>query len=296
MAARQASLIRRRRQKIAAQFSRSPSASGDPRRQQSSRHRTAPAHRERRRSWTTWLFRSRALASSGASRSVAAICCRAPPRSPASLPARASIEGFPTVWAQNIKDVAPSRRLLLFRHHRYRPAGERGSRLHGRDAERQRRARQPRRDAADHRRHRRPRILGGAETVPARRDAGVELAKDRELGQDRAALPQGKVSRRPRRLAPGHAALRSAVCRERTRRDRRRSVRSRDRDAEDLQCRHARHPARSIGREIESWSGAVQSGIQGQDGDRRHPRDRHHGRGAWRSNHAATSSMATRAT
>ena len=44
------------------------------------------------------------------------------------------IKGFPTVWAQNIKDVTLNHTgHVLFDADRHRPAGERGPRLQGRD-------------------------------------------------------------------------------------------------------------------------------------------------------------------
>ena len=108
---------------------------------------------------------------------------------------------------------------------------------------------------------------------------GIEIAKIENWDKIVPLFTQGKYPGRPRRLPPGHAALRGAICGgRRCRRHRRRTVRPRHADAADLQCRHARHPARSGRPRDQAVEGAVRARVQGQDGARRHPLHRHHGR------------------
>ena len=202
-----------------------------------------------------------------------------------------AIKGFPTVWAQNLKDVK-----LLHLGSSYSAIvdiarqASKDLRLHGRDAGLgRRRAGQPRRHPAQLARHRRPRVLGGPARLPARRDAAGRAEEDQALGPGRPDLHQGRVPGRPQGLDPGHPSLRGAV-RAGRRRQGVRQVADRLPVAgpDHLQRRHAGPAAGPDQAADRALVGAVQSRVQGQGGAGRHPVDRHHGRRHGASRAAAT--------
>ena len=194
-----------------------------------------------------------------------------------------ALGGFPTIWAQNIKDVT-----LLQVGGSYsaiidiaRQASEDlGFKVEmqnvGRDALVNRVVTQPKSlDIAD------LEYWLQMHAGPARRACrAIDLTKYQVLGQGRPDLHQGQVSGRPQGLGPGHPALRGAVRRRRrTPRVRRRArPTARPRiptvyNADTLGIRPDLSAAT-----IEQLEGAAQPRVQGQDGAGRHALDRHHGR------------------
>ena len=167
------------------------------------------------------------------------------------------------------RDAGSCRRLVRRDQGDRRP-GEQGPRLQDRDAgHHRRRAAQPLADPAEHHRHQQHRQHQAALSRGqggARADPGGEI---QAVGRDGAALHQGRVSQRQDGLDAGPGADRGDVLRRQGRQEARRQAdRVPDHDPDDLQCRHARHPARPgrrprQGHELE---GPARSEVQGQDG------------------------------
>ena len=213
-----------------------------------------------------------------------------------------AIGGFPTVWAQNIKDVTlVACRRLLCGDQGDRRAGQQGPGLQDRDAgHHRRRPAQPLADAAEHHRHQQhrqhqaalPRGQGRAGADPGRQIQAV--------GRDRAALHQGRVSRRQDGLDAGPGADRGDVLRRQGRQEARRQA---DR-VSDLRSRRSTTPTRSAS--VPTWSAAATRSttwkdlldpkFKGKTALVDYPADRHHGRRHGARSRAATSSTATRAT
>ena len=218
-----------------------------------------------------------------------------------AIAATEAVTGFPTVWAQNQGHHAGPCRRLVFGDQRDRRSGDQGPRLHGRDAgDHRRRAAQPLADPAEHHRHQQHRRHIAALLSSARASLQpIPVEQVQVVGQDGAALHQGRVSRTAGGLDPGPS--RPSRCSSTSPADGKKFAaqadRVADRDPDHVQRRHARHPARSRSAATDRRAGRTCS-TPNSRARRRSSTSRRSASwtSRWRSRRAATSSTATRAT
>ena len=211
-----------------------------------------------------------------------------------------AVTGFPTVWAQNIKDITLNHTGMSYSTIAdIARQATHGPRLQGRDVGRRpSRPDQPHDPGPELDRHRRHRDLADQGRRAAGRHPGGRDREDHDLGQAHAALHRRHV-RRQASVAPGRLAV-SSSCTA-TRIDGTTFADGQDRvgdlRARRLQRRHARHPSRpDRPRRSPSWADLLSAGLQGQGRDPEHPDHRHHGRHHGAARPPASSSTATRAT
>ena len=193
-----------------------------------------------------------------------------------------AITGFPTIWAQNIKNV--TLRQFGTGVSNLNAVAEKvkaGPRLHpADDGARHRRGDAEGGDAAEILRHRRHRVFRHQEGVPDRRDAADGCQEDQ-------ATTTRSCRSSPRKLTPdsadraGHRAVYGRLRRGPERQDLRQGPdRLDDADPDHLQRRHAGHPPRP-GRPADHATGRTWSTrrSRARPSILNIPVDRHHGRG-----------------
>ena len=207
------------------------------------------------------------------------------------------VKGFPTIWAQNIKDiklvqVGGSYSAII-------DIGRQATKDLGFQVEMQ----TADHDALMNRLVNEPKTIDIADTeffaqyymvgrnivqpIPAKKykwwDKTVPIFTKGEYPDGRKVSAQGTLPYKVQYLEPGSEDLRQA------------SDGALERHPDGVQRRHARHSPRSDQAPDRALERAPQSGIQGQDGDRRRARSASW-TSRWPSSPAATSSTATRAT
>ena len=208
-----------------------------------------------------------------------------------------AITGFPAVWSQEEK-------VLRYLGTAVNQSDEMTKKVKARDRDHhpEHRRHDRRRDEARYHpaelvRHSGHRVLQPEEARALRQYPADGRQKDQGIRQHHAGLHQGPIAERQGDRRSGHRAQEGHV--------RRRAAFDQilenadgvgDADSDRLQCRHARHPARSHQAADRTLVGVAQPRVQGEGGDPQHPLDRHHGRRDGGRVFSASTNIPTRAT